>query len=94
MVSIAGAILWGEQPDLIARTVDGGLFQSQGRFSGGSNVDNELEASDPEAVSIAGAILWGEQQLPCRGPQQRRQVQSQERCSGEEDRASWRRNHD
>ena len=37
-VSIAGAILWGEQPGVSVLLPLIGWFQSQGRFSGGSNL--------------------------------------------------------
>ena len=40
------------------------LFQSQGRFSGGSNRMTEIEDELKVNVSIAGAILWGEQLNP------------------------------
>ncbi len=88
-VSIAGAILWGEQPltsaEMLPRSVSfnrrgdslgeqrrtnpaaiisvNKVFQSQGRFFGGSNelLKSKLRRMAMQFVSIAGAILWGEQ---------------------------------
>ncbi len=60
-VSIAEAILWGEQHGAGIVYFGGSLFQSQRRFFGGSNSVLPLHYGGQIAVSIAEAILWGEQ---------------------------------
>ncbi len=44
-VSIAGAILWGEQPRQYTPDGNQCVFQSQGRFFGGSNRRDVLHAN-------------------------------------------------
>ncbi len=62
IVSIAEAILWGEQLfNKINGSGDPFLFQSQRRFFGGSNDKIRRYSLGFKSVSIAEAILWGEQ---------------------------------
>ncbi len=61
IVSIAEAILWGEQPDAGGSLMADEMFQSQRRFFGGSNPLQDDLCSRRYKVSIAEAILWGEQ---------------------------------
>ena len=58
------------------------MFQSQGRFSGGSNYQLVAMVNAGLLVSIAGAILWGEQRRGEWLDDEETPFQSQGRFSG------------